>query len=204
MLQILLCLISPFLFCKLATNPIFFTIGVSPDWHVPFRRHNFRQIRFDGVIDHFFDGRSLGWRRKISLKLKFMEKRFLSFWSTGYRPASNATLPTYRVGTRAGSYSFLILFDSIVSQVLRQRSSNALKKSHVFWITVVATSGCVLGTHSTCEEELQTYKTHAVWIRNAGCNVIISPTSDVVRIGGDSGNTQSCDHKYIRYISYKY
>jgi hypothetical protein len=37
-------------------------------------------------------------------------------------------LPTFRVGTQEGSYSFLIPFDSIVPVVCKRKSSNAQKK----------------------------------------------------------------------------
>jgi hypothetical protein len=48
---------------------------------------------------------------------------------SGTRPRRSLTQPTYRVSTGEGSYSFLIPFDSIVPEVCRRRSSNALKKT---------------------------------------------------------------------------
>ncbi len=48
---------------------------------------------------------------------------------SGTHPRRSSTLPTYRVVTEEGSYSFLTPFDSIVPVVCRWRSSKALKKT---------------------------------------------------------------------------
>jgi hypothetical protein len=78
---------------------------------------------------------------------------------------------------------------------------------NVFGILVVATSGCVGGAHSTCEEELWAHNPHAVWVRNGSSSVVISTTfANVVRIGRDSGQTVLSTiytiHISVIYISY--